>query len=732
MLLAPGNPAGFVDAKQCAACHAEIAKRYAATGMARSFFRLRPSTEAGEFREPRAFYHAASDRHYETRVEKGRYFLLRYQILQGRRINLVEKEIHYVLGSGNHARSYIHRATDGRLIQLPLTWYTGAARYWDMSPGYDRPDHLDFRREIDFECFGCHNAYPEIEAGADRYGMPARFPGRMPEGIDCQRCHGPGERHIAAARKTGSATVRDSIVNPARLSPSLQREICMQCHLETTSSPLPHSILRHDAGWFSYRPGSPIQTWALFFDHPDDSAQREKFEVVSSVYRLRKSACFQGSADRMTCTTCHDPHSPARGEDAHRRYDQACMNCHTGLRQHATAKCAGCHMPKRPAGDAPHVVMTDHLVQRSPASGGAPSQESYRGAVKLYYPESPANDPEAELYEAVAQVRDQSNLAGGIPHLERAIRENEPRTGFFHFELAEALRHAGRPVEAAAGYREALRRTGVRAGWHLGLAHALSAAGDLKGAVRAAEEGRSRWPADRSLANLLGDLYRQAGRTAEAIRILQGVPLELPEAANNLGVALSAAGRTAAAQQAFEEAIRHRPDAASAHNNLAVLLFREQHTEAALHHAETAARLAPKDLPGRLTYATVLARLGRYNQAGAEWESALAIDPNQAETHMNLGSVRRGNGDVTAAIRHYRRAVELKPELAQAHFFLAVCLEQTGDTPASERHYREAIERGLDSGAAHLRLGHLLIRTGRTDEGRRLLQRAQELQAPKQ
>jgi predicted CXXCH cytochrome family protein len=721
---AAGARVGFADAGQCAECHPEIARRYAATGMARSFYRLARRTEAGEFQNPRAFYHAASDRHYETRVEDGRYFLLRYELEGSRRINVLEREIHYVLGSGNRARSYLHRTPDNRLIQLPLTWYTARGGYWEMSPGYDRADHLDFRREIDFECFACHNAYPDVEAGADSYGMPSRFPFNLPQGIDCQRCHGPGARHIVAAR-AGRGAVRDAIVNPARLTPSLQREICMQCHLETTSGPLPHSILRHDAGWFSYRPGQPLASWALFFDHPEDSPLREKFEVVSSFYRLRKSACFQRSGDRMTCTTCHDPHAPAAGDGANHRYDQACLGCHAQATQHAKAGCAGCHMPKRPANDAPHVVMTDHLVQRRPAAApGAALDEPYRGPVKLYYPQTSAKDPELRLYEAVAQVRDASNLTAGIPRLQQALRNATPRTGFFHFELAEALRQAGRHAEAAAMYREALRRAGVRPAWQLGLANALAATGNLEQAAGAAEQGLKRWPGDARLANLLGDLYGRSGRTAAAIRILEGVSATLPEAAINLGVVLSAAGRLEEARQAFERAMLHQPDSASAHNNLAVLLLRQRKPQEALRHAAEAARLAPGDLPNRLTHATVLARLERYGEAAAEWEAALAIDPDQPETHMNLGSARRARGDLGGAIRQYRRAVELKPSLAPAHFHLAVSLEEINKAEAAERHYREAIRGGLDSGAAHLRLGLLLTRAGKPEEGRRLLEQA--------
>ena len=49
---------------------------------------------------------------------------------------------------------------DGRLVQLPVSWYAERGGYWAMSPGYDRPAHLDFRRVIDAGCMSCHNGYP--------------------------------------------------------------------------------------------------------------------------------------------------------------------------------------------------------------------------------------------------------------------------------------------------------------------------------------------------------------------------------------------------------------------------------------------------------------------------------------------------------------------------------------------------------------------------------------------
>ncbi len=87
-------------------------------------------------------------------------------------------------------------------------------------------------------------------------------------------------------------------------------EVCMQCHLETTSRALPNSLVRFGRGAFSYRPGEPLGDFVLHFD---DTGRADKFEIVSSVYRLRQSRCFLESKGKLSCTTCHNPHDVPRG-----------------------------------------------------------------------------------------------------------------------------------------------------------------------------------------------------------------------------------------------------------------------------------------------------------------------------------------------------------------------------------------------------------------------------------
>jgi hypothetical protein len=90
-------------------------------------------------------------------------------------------------------------------------------------------------------------------------------------------------------------------------------DLCLQCHLETTSTAFPAIVKRYDRTPFSFAPGEPLSAFLLSFDHAPGAGHDDKFEIVgSSAYRLRKSRCFRESKEQLTCETCHDPHRVPR------------------------------------------------------------------------------------------------------------------------------------------------------------------------------------------------------------------------------------------------------------------------------------------------------------------------------------------------------------------------------------------------------------------------------------
>jgi hypothetical protein len=219
-----------------------------------------------------------------------------------------------------------------------------------------------------YSCMYCHNGYPKIPDGHEQPFAEPVFSDPLPTGIDCQRCHGPGRQHaeIAASGKSTPAAIRKAIVNPARLTPERREEVCIQCHLETTSFPLPNSLQRYDRGPFDYQPGQPLSNQWLFFDHAPAAGRDDKFEIVNAVYRIRRSKCFVESKGAMECGTCHNPHDIRHGQAGLDGYNKACASCHQSAKlpvaSHpaSATNCVNCHMPKRRTEDVvPAVVRLD-------------------------------------------------------------------------------------------------------------------------------------------------------------------------------------------------------------------------------------------------------------------------------------------------------------------------------------------------------------------------------------
>ena len=670
--------AAYADPRSCAGCHPAQAKTYRETGMGRAFAKAVPATMDGQFTASAEFYHKASDRYYQQRSRDGRYFLRRYQKgPDGVESNAVEYEIHYVLGSGNHSRTYLHRDAANHLIEMPVSWYSEGGGKLAMSPGYDNPAHYDFRRKINYDCFFCHNGYPRIKEGSDRAGAEPLYPAKLPEGIDCQRCHGPGAAHVEAAqRKVPLEEMRKLITNPARLTAERQMEVCMQCHLETTSFPLPNSIQRYGRGAFSYKPGEPLADYMLHFDHAPGSGREDKFEIASAAYRLQQSQCFLKSGEKLLCTTCHNPHEAPRGAKATTHYAAACVSCHAVALEKLTATgkhtkqqdCAACHMPKRRTEDVVHVAMTDHKIVRRPPAGNllAPRAErletagvSYRGEVVSYYPSALTGSPESELYRASAQVLQKSNLTAGIPQLEAALRKHQPKGPEFYFDLAEAYLASDNRAKAMETYEEATRRDAKFAPAIRGLGAALLQQNDLGRAIPLLEQARSLDPRDAPTLQALARAYQQQGRNSDALTTLRAaVELEPTDAGihETLGNALMAAGDATAAETAYREAIRYQPDLATAQYGYGATLAARGDFKMAQFHMEKAVALGPSLPQAREMLGNLYAREKLWARATQQYREALRLNPNFARAHLGLAMATASQGDFAAARRHLQSA----------------------------------------------------------------------------
>jgi predicted CXXCH cytochrome family protein len=662
--------------------------------MGRSLFRPSTSNTTENYPAAKEFYHPLSDTHYLMQERGGKYYQRRWQTgFDGTETNFEELSIDYVLGSGNHARSYLHRTSRGMLIELPLGWYAENGGSWGMSPGFDSR-HPATRRVLPYECIFCHDGYPDIPKGSTAPGAAPVFRAELPEGIDCQRCHGPGQRHIEAAGKPNASReqIRATIVNPARLSPKLRMDLCLQCHLETTSTAFPAIVRRFDRAPFSFTPGEPLSAFLLWFDHAPGVGRDDKFEIVGSAgYRLRKSRCFRESQDRLTCDTCHDPHRIPRGDEAVRHYSEVCRQCHTAAFKDshpATGDCVSCHMPKRRTEDVVHVVMTDHLIQRRPPPDAlAPlaerhpmEAEEYRGEVVPY--ESPAS----ALYLALAQVAMKNNLSAGVVQLDRLLARQPQAEPEWYLQLGQAWLSAGQPRKAAAAYQRAssLRPQSVRT--LEALAQALRAAGET---ARAIDTLRQAIRVDPSEASA----WRQLGTLTSAIEPLEkAITLDpdLPGAYATLASIQAGTGQREQAQQTLRKALCLDPYDAAAWDLAGRSSAEKGNFPEAFFNFEKANYYRPNFAPYLYDYGVALSSAGQFDRSQEMADGSLRADPNLAEAHVLRGRLWFAKRELLAAAAEYREALRLRPDFARVRLDLASTLASAGEMEQAVEVLREA------------------------------------------
>jgi predicted CXXCH cytochrome family protein len=677
--------------------------------MGRSFFRPAQSNSIENYPVAQEFYHRLSDTHYRMQERAGKYYQRRWQIsFDGNESNVEELTIDYVLGSGNHARSYLHRTSRGTLIELPLGWYAENGGNWGMSPGFDSR-HPATRRLVPYECVFCHTGYPSIPKSNEAAGAEPVFDGELPQGIDCRRCHGSGSRHIElASRAAAREQIRASIVNPARLAPKLRMDVCLQCHLETTSTAFPAIVRRYDRAPFSFRPGEPLTAFLLSFDHAPGTGHDDKFEIVgSSAYRLRKSRCFIRSGDALTCETCHDPHRIPRGEEAVRHYSSVCRRCHTTAfkaSHPASEDCVTCHMPKRRTEDVVHVAMTDHLIQRRPppnqlaplAERHPADSEDYRGEVVSY------DGQASHLYLALAQVVMKNNLAAGVVNLERLLTQRPQAEPEWYMQLGQAWLGVGDPRKAVVAYRRALR-LGPRSGRAVeGLAQALRASGETAGAAGLLRQAVQLDPFEASAWYQLGSLTSEL----EALQKAVALDPDLPGAYTTLAAIQAVRGQRAQALESLREALRIDPYDAAAWDLAGRASAENGLVPESLFSFEKANYYRPGFAPYLYEYGVALSGGGQFDRAQEMAEAALKADPGLAEAHVLRGRLLVAKRRLPEAAAEYREALRLRPDFARVRLDLASTLASAGEMEQAVEVLREAAKSG-DAEVAKLALGAL-------------------------
>jgi hypothetical protein len=402
--VALGVPCLWAGDETCQRCHAAETSAFRKTGMGASITPADPK----EFLTPFAIA-SPNGTTYRTAVRDGQ----PYQESVRAGEVLESHAIRFAIGSGNHGKSYV-LARGQSLFMAPLSYYS-AKSGWDLSPGYAAGLYRDFLRPVTVSCLLCHSGNP---AGS----------GASP--IGCEQCHGPGEAH--------SANPASRIVNPAKLAGMARDDVCAQCHLAGDIR-----VLRPGRKETDFQPGAALADTVAVFSLPI-SAKPDGIDAVGHVAQLRASRCFNASAGRLGCVTCHNPHAERRGPQAVAFYKARCLTCHgpkactASSRQRASTtpadNCIECHMPKSDLNRIAHIAHTNHRIPRRPEEALDPSLEANR-AMDLKYESGRVGDARSRALAYTEAARGLPAFSGRALHLVQDALADNPRDA----ELTAAL-----------------------------------------------------------------------------------------------------------------------------------------------------------------------------------------------------------------------------------------------------------------------------------------------------
>ncbi|MCA9025517.1 MAG: hypothetical protein KDA86_09925 [Planctomycetaceae bacterium] len=552
------QPGDFVGSQKCAECHSEIAETFSEHPMANTLAAIADDSQIEVVEGDASEFEAHGCKH---RVERDGDRMIHAEFMtdsEGKLVYEQSEEVHYAVGSGRNAKTYlIDRG--GIMFESPITWWVGKHQ-WDLSPGYQDNPRERFNRRVSDGCVQCHSGRvaPAGDGTSNHFEEPP-----FPElGIGCERCHGPGRRHVEKMEADDGDTDVESaeellIVNPAQLDGHLAESICYQCHNEGK-----RRILRKGKSYHDFQPGMATEdVWTVFVSSTPIEADGTT-PFTSQAEQMHSSACFRGSKERMSCTSCHDPHRAPDPDERAAFYRERCNDCHSdhgcslpiAERELPPAfnSCIHCHMPSSGSSDIPHASHSDHRVLRNPHNGPDVVETSNAGKVWSIFDESEQRLPEWEVQRARAlalceqalEDRDQRLFDQAVAALD-AVLARDPNDVNVLRSLGGLCSYAGKDAQAAMLFEAGLQadphdelsllnlglmasrigsfRKGLRSyeaylklnPWDATVfapyVVMLAKSGDLPAAVEAAERGLRLDPTDRELRRIAVQLYASIG-----------------------------------------------------------------------------------------------------------------------------------------------------------------------------------------------------------------------------
>ncbi|MBL7977518.1 MAG: tetratricopeptide repeat protein [Bacteroidetes Order II. Incertae sedis bacterium] len=649
-------PANFVGDKACESCHEDLYASYKRTGMGQSVSVFVPRTAPEKFGGP-PIYDPKNNLYYEAFVRNDSLYQREYQKDAAGKV--IHERIHradYVVGSGNATRSYMMNV-NGYVTEMPLTWYVKRAK-WDMSPGYTQRNER-FERPINLECMTCHNNFSPGTTFTQNHFSEVAL------GIGCERCHGPGSKHVEdrlAGFEPPKGKPDPTIINGPELSRAAQLSVCQQCHVDGTM------VFKGQHTPMTFRAGMPLSTHRSIFVAEEQVKDPETFGIASHGARLAQSACYAKST--MTCTTCHDPHTPVRELETD-YFNQKCISCHqqdvvcerpegkNDPKMTMTGNCISCHMQKSGTSDIPHVTFTDHWIRKTLPKDKknlsvAEMEQSKQRTTPFTLIKIENNDPQS------------LKLTNGQAKLEAAIAY------FKYYDLKHRLKDY-LPIViryATEGFAEGANIQEAR----LTLGRAYLEQGNLSNAIITLEKGIREEPENAFMAYWLGVAREKKNDSSGALAAYKSAATLQPlfiEAQRKYANALALSGNVDRAIAVIEKALQKNPiHFADLWNNLGFLHMQKQNYPSAVQALTKAVQLDPNHTKALVNLGGALILTKQPDTALGYLERASRVDSQNSSIYGNIGYIYLQKGNKAKAKEMFQKVLRLNPNDQQAQLYL--------------------------------------------------------------
>lgn len=731
---AASPPAHYVGTQACASCHAKETQAWQSSHHALAMQVANEQTIEGHFEGT-----LKQDGAVAGFSRRGNAYLVKTDSPDGKP---AEFEVKYTFGV-YPLQQYLVEFPDGRLQALRASWDArpaseGGQRWFNLYPGehIDAHDSLHWTRlnqNWNYMCADCHST--NVQRNYDLASNTFKTSWNEIN-VACEACHGPGSRHVEWSKAGQAAQHADPSMgltialderkgvrwisnpasgNPARSTPlATHREVetCAVCHSR-------RSIIAKDTAPTGRLMDTHDPVLLAEGRYHADGQQLDEVYVYASFLQSRMYA------KGVTCSDCHDPHTGKTRAQG----NALCESCHTPavydtaahhMHKQGTAgsQCVACHMPSKN-----YMVINarpDHSI-RVPRPDltvqyGVPNAcancHADKGAPWAADAIAKAHGPERKGYQHFVEALDAARRGkpgassllttlaadASSPMIARATAVNELR----RYASPDALP----AIQAALDDADPLMRA---AALDALLAFPAQVRGPL--AVPLADDAvlDVRVKAGRVLAGV-PDAQLDASRRGARDRAFatyqqaQAAIADRPESHYNLGVVYVERGDTAAAEQAFRQALKLQPDFVPAYVNLADMyrnngheaqaesvideglralpgnanllhakglsLIRQNETKEAMPWLERAHRAEPGNARFAYVYGVALNSAGKNEQARTLWEEGLRASPYDASLLFALAGAERDAGHADKAREYAERLVAVAPRSREAHELL--------------------------------------------------------------